>query len=242
MTKALATSICIPQPFQNSEKAVFVERRITMERLVVKFSLNKKWFRICTYTRNHPGKLGIFRYRRDMLMELINGERTTFLDLDGSNFCRAISALGNLNFRITFLRSQSDFDHLVGYHQFFELPISDLKRMLRDGKPFCRVFESHEEKPNNYLTVDIKADVTLKRICEDPLKRRALSKAMRLIDKPFQLFRMYNPDNLYLLIWKGEEGRLVLETDYVRGTDDNLYPRLKYNWMHKPDIEKKRKG
>lgn len=203
-----------------------------MERLVIKFSLTEKWLRICTYTRSHPGKLGVFRYRRDMLMELVNGERTAFLDHDCSNFCRVISALGNLNFRITFLHPQPDYDHLAGYHQYFELPISDVKRLLSDSKPFCRIFETDEEKPDRHLKVAFGAGATLKRICEDPLKRRALSKALHLIERPFLLAGMSDPYNLYLSIWRGEEGRFELETGYVRGTDGNMYPRLRYKWLH----------
>ena len=199
-------------------------------RLNVKLCLGESGSRlqIYTYSKAQPGKLGIFHLRLDLVWEMVLGKRQFFLDLDGCSFCRCNRFFDDLSFCLTFLKAEGDFDHLNGYLQCFQIPVAAVKQVLEDGRPRCFMFGPEEMKPKR-LNVAYGGAYRLKVICSAPLKRRALSKALRHIDEPITLGAVHDADGFYL-ISETAEGSLTLMQDYVRGTDDNLYPRLRYIW------------
>lgn len=195
-------------------------------RLVVKLSHETQFLRICTYTRAHG--IGIFYFREDMIREILSEQRPFYLDLDGCHFCSCHRFYDGLSFRVTFLKAEGDFDHLSGRMQFFSVPVDAVRRLLEDGRPRCFVFEPDEKRLRNHLNLGPGAAGKLKSICADPLKCRALSKALREIDEPFTLVGMHRADSMILVTESGAERSLMLMEDYVRGTDSDLYPAAKY--------------
>lgn len=195
-------------------------------RLIVKLSHEKQFLRICTYTRAHG--IGIFYFREDMIREILSEQRPFYLDLDGCHFCSCHRFYDGLSFRVTFLKAEGDFDHLYGYMQFFSVPVEAVRRLLEDDRPRCFVFEPDEKRLRNHLNLGPGAAGKLKSICADPLKRRALSKVLRGINDPFTLVAMHRADSMVLVTENRTTTNLMLIEDYVRGTDYDLYPALKY--------------
>lgn len=193
----------------------------TIKRLVVSLSLSGRMLRIATYSRDHEG-LNVFRFRLDMLKELVCGERTHFVDLDGNHYCNAVSVLDHLSFRITFLRPDPDPDHLTGFTCFFDLPVSDLRNLLETGKQLCRVFEQYREIRPSW------SQPCLSGIVSDPLKRRALSKALRTVSGSVRLSAACGGVVFFADVRNGEEIRFTSQESFVRGTDSNLYPLVRY--------------
>lgn len=118
---------------------------------------------VSTYSRI-CGRHGRFLFVKNLLD---NGE---ICEQDCGNFVRVLTFRGRVTFDFAWLDGLGD--RVTGFRQTFELP-ADLIRRAMDGEKvtyLCRP---------NYALPKIVAQCTPASIVSDPLKRRALSKALR---------------------------------------------------------------
>lgn len=118
---------------------------------------------VSTYSRV-CGRHGRFLFVKNLLD---NGE---ICEQDCGNFARVLTFRGRVTFDFAWLDGLGD--RVTGFRQTFELP-ADLIRRAMDGEKvtyLCRP---------NYALPKIVAQCTPASIVSDPLKRRALSKALR---------------------------------------------------------------
>lgn len=129
---------------------------------------------ISTYCRAH-GRRGRFLVSRDLVARLLDGSITTLYDADCGNHLRAHISDGVVCFTLDWLNEYSDAS-LRGFRQRVELPELTLSGLLRTGNPARVLYRPTD----NHARVDIShAASTIRRVRQDGLASRALSKALR---------------------------------------------------------------
>lgn len=131
---------------------------------------------ITTYSRAH-GKHGRFFIMKDALCEWLHGLQThPFYDTDCGWILRFQRIRDNYDIIIYWLSSDSR-DQVRGIRQRFMLPAALLQSLLmNNGAPIKMVYSETAAMAHIDVTG---ASTTLRTICANKRKRRALSKAMR---------------------------------------------------------------
>ena len=127
-------------------------------------------------TRHSNGKHN-FYLNRHRFIEWLENRTCQYLEMDGNHLLRATEYDGIVSLRFYWMCECSG-GQLQGLAQNVDIPLEKLKDMMlnkTDGALF-----THQGKYAGRVRFDFShASRTLQGICADPLKRRALSKALR---------------------------------------------------------------
>ena len=134
------------------------------QNIKVTLSISSGLLAVSTYSRI-CGRRGRFLFVRNLLND---GE---VCEQDGGNFARVLTFRGNVTFDFAWLDGLGD--RVTGFRQTFELP-ADLIRRAMDGERVTYLYY-----PQTQTTKIVVKRDELRGIISDPLKRRALSKALR---------------------------------------------------------------
>lgn len=142
--------------------------------VLIRLTTDEHFVAISTYCRSR-GRRGRFLVSRDLMACLLQGSITTLYDADCGNHLRAHVSDGVVCITFDWLSEYSD-GTLKGFRQHVEIPTQSLSDLLRTGSP-ARVLYSPTDA---HARVDVShAASTIRRVRQDGLASRALSKALR---------------------------------------------------------------
>lgn len=114
------------------------------------------------------------RYR---FLEWLENRTTQYLEMDGSHLLRASEYDGIVSLHFYWM-CEGYGGQITGYAQNAEIPLERLRELMHDANGGA--FFTHLQKYAGRVRSDFSgADQTLRFVCADKLKRRALSKALR---------------------------------------------------------------
>lgn len=142
--------------------------------VLIHLTADEYYVAISTYCRSH-GRRGRFLVSRDLMARLLDGSIATLYDADCGNHLRAHVSGGVVCVTFDWLSEYSD-ETLRGIRQRVELPERTLTDLLRTGRPARVLYRPTDARAR----VDVsRASSTIRRVREDSLASRALSKALR---------------------------------------------------------------
>ena len=142
--------------------------------VLIRLTSDEFFVAISTYCRTH-GRRGRFLVSRDLMARLLDGSITMLYDADCGNHLRAHVSDGVVCLAFDWLSEYSD-GTLKGFRQRAEIPTQSLADLLRTGRPARVLYRPTD----NHARVDIShAASTIRRIRQDGLASRTLSKALR---------------------------------------------------------------
>ena len=142
--------------------------------VLIRLTADENYVAVSTYCRAH-GRRGRFLVSRDLMARLLDGSIATLYDADCGNHLRAHVSDGVVSLTFDWLSEYSD-GTLRGFRQRVEIPVQTLSDLLRTGRP-ARVLYSPTDV---HARVDVsRASGTIRRVRQDSLASRALSKALR---------------------------------------------------------------
>lgn len=142
--------------------------------VLIRLTTDEIFVAISTYCRSH-GRRGRFLVSRDLMACLLQGSITTLYDADCGNHLRAHVSDGVVCIAFDWLSEYSD-GTLKGFRQRVEIPAQSLTDLLRTGNPARVLYRPTD----THARVDIShAASTIRRVRQDRLASRALSKALR---------------------------------------------------------------
>ena len=156
--------------------------------------------RMQIFSRHSDGRHSFYIVRYRFIDWLEHGS-SQYLEMDCNNLLRATEQHGIVTMQFHWI-SESYGGQLHGYTQSLSMPRAYLLEMMQTARNDA--FFTYTGKYDGRVRFDFSnAERTLKRICADPLKRRALSKALRSrIDCRYgEAVRSYNDfaDSFYLI-------------------------------------------
>lgn len=151
-----------------------------------------------------------------------------FAEEDNGNILQARLCGNEVAFRIAWLRFNESCIYGEKF-QNFRIHAANLEALLEHGAPFR---ELHGDSPENVKIDGIAAASTLRKILQDPCKRRAFSKAMRdQLRWRGDTIRLYNDfvdSSFYFQASCGICGGLILHEGTIH-TPHGEFPRLYYS-------------
>ena len=151
-------------------------------------------------TRHSNGKHS-FYLNRNRFLEWLDHGSNQYLEMDCSNLLRANQYHGIVSLHFYWM-SEGYGGQLQGYTQSMDIPCEKLKELLTDTNG--GVFFTHQNKYSGRMRFDFTgAERTMHAVCSNPLKRRALSKALRnrIGSRYDEVIHAYNDfsDSFYLI-------------------------------------------
>lgn len=151
-------------------------------------------------TRHSNGKHN-FYLNRHRFIEWLDSENSQHLEMDGSYLLRATVYEGIVSLHFYWM-CEGNGGQLQGFAQNADVPLDELKRLMLDAKGGA-IF-THQSKYEGRVQFDFtNASRTVRSICMDRHKRRALSKALRnrIRSRYGETIHAYNdfPDCFYLI-------------------------------------------
>lgn len=142
--------------------------------VLIHLTADEYYVAISTYCRSH-GRRGRFLVFRDLVARLLDGSIAMLYDADCGNHLRAHVSDGVVCIAFDWLSEYSD-GTLKGFRQRVEIPAQSLTDLLRTGSPARVLYRPTD----THARVDIShAASTIRRVRQDGLASRALSKALR---------------------------------------------------------------
>ena len=142
--------------------------------VLIRLTTDEFFVAISTYCRTH-GRRGRFLVSRDQVARLLDSSITMLYDADCGNHLRAHVSNGVVCITLDWLSEYSD-GTLKGFRQHVEIPTQSLSDLLRTGSPARVLYRPTD----THARVDIShAASTIRRVRQDGLASRALSKALR---------------------------------------------------------------
>ena len=142
--------------------------------VLIHLTADEYYVAISTYCRLH-GRRGRFLISRDQMARLLDGSIAMLYDADCGNHLRAHVSDGVVCITFDWLSEYSD-GTLKGFRQHVEIPTQSLSGLLRTGNPARVLYRPTDP----HARVDIShAASTIRRVRQDGLASRALSKALR---------------------------------------------------------------
>ena len=142
--------------------------------VLIRLTADECYVAVSTYCRKH-GRRGRFLVSRDRMARLLDGSIATLYDADCGNRLQAHISDGVVCLTFDWLSEYSD-GTLRGFRQRVEIPVRTLTDLLRTSRP-ARVLYSPTDA---HARVDASHVVgAIRRVRQDRLARRALSKALR---------------------------------------------------------------
>ena len=142
--------------------------------VLIRLTADENYVAVSTYCRAH-GRRGRFLVSRDLMARLLDGSITMLYDADCANHLRAHVSDGVVCLTLDWLSEYSD-GTLKGFRQRAEIPAQSLTDLLRTGSPARVLYRPTD----THARVDAsRAASTIRRVRQDELASRALSKALR---------------------------------------------------------------